>query len=542
MSERYVREKLAQHLRSRISANIEHLKKAMNYDIRYFIMYPLIFLEEESLKSKGNLATISHSVMRTSLSWFLKNIENKGDLDDLKLRFNLAQYEKFKNKFYPFIKKCFQDYRNYLEVCDHGTYAHSQLTEVEGNIWRLETSLVSNKYYVEKFYFERHFEEKSITEAEMDFRNETDIKFFELVLKTISENQHKPNQELYEMCLRNLEFDFKFLGPTPISSLIPDFDAFKKVLASLQYMARVNLSKNVLIADIKGTIEYKSLLLQFEKDNLIMKIIELSGYSKEVVSNCLKYLSLDTVGSLFEFPLIQTRNKFLLIPSSILVNDWHFSFVNGHYARNRDFKNRNSMISSKVIDIIEAISSKAGNIKTAREHYYECLDSYGKPINSDIDFALYDRDSNVVLVLEVKWKSNHYISEIDYNHLKIQNSLFEIYNEQINKHKEFLRDHKNIEELFKCEITIPPKITYLAIDKRNQLYLGEEKMMSVYMLAALLRSFLISNSIHLQKMIEEINSLKTKVEYFHSESENVIQIDELTILSDQISSDDYFQL
>ncbi|APO43877.1 hypothetical protein BS614_07550 [Paenibacillus xylanexedens] len=67
-------------------------------------------------------------------------------------------------------------------------------------------------------------------------------------------------------------------------------------------------------------------------------------------------------------------------------------------------------------------------------------------------------------------------------------------------------------------------------------------MMSVYMLAALLRSYLISNSIHLQKVIEEIQSLQTKVEYFHSESENVIQLDELTILSDQISSDDYFKL
>ncbi|OAB31584.1 hypothetical protein PMSD_18510 [Paenibacillus macquariensis subsp. defensor] len=542
MSERDVRKKLAEHLRRRINTNIEFLKREMNYDTRYLIKYPLIFIEEASLKSNGDLATIPNQTMRTSLSWFLKMIEEKENLEDSKLQFNIAQYEKFKKKFYPFIAKCYQDYRDYLEVCDHASYAHSELFEIEDSKWRVVTSLVSDKWPVERFYYDRLFEEDSITNNEIAYREETEIKFLEATLKSMSGNRGGNDQGLYEMSRQNLEFDFKFLGPSPVSKLVPDFDIFKRVLASLQYITRVKLNENALIKSFNGFIECKSLLLEYKKDDLIIRITDLCGVSKKTVIDCLNYFSLGDTGSLFEFPIIQTKNKYIFNASSVLVNDWHFSFVNGHYSRNVDFMNRDKMVSSKVIDIVEAISSKAKNIKTAREHYYEFANASGKRENSDIDFALYDQDSNTALILEVKWKSNHYVSEMDYNHFKIQSSLFQIYNEQISKHKEFLKEHKNIEELFKCEIVKTPKIAYLAIDKRNQLYLGEEKMMSVYMLAFLLRTYSNDHSIHLDELISEINSLRTSTEYFHNDIENIIQIGEITILSDQINSDDYFQL
>ncbi|WP_145146574.1 hypothetical protein [Paenibacillus xylanexedens] len=542
VSEREVRKKLAEHLRCRINMNFELLKRQMNDDTRYLVMYPLIFIEEESLRSNGNLATISNQVMRTSLSWFLKNIEEKGQLEDSKLQFNMAQYEKFKKKFYPFIVKCYQDYRDYLEICDHASYAHSEFVEIEDNKWRVITSLVSDRWPIENFYYERQFEEDSITNNEVAYRQDTEIKFLESTLKSMSGDQSGNNQALYDMCRNNLEFDFKFLGPNPISSLVPDVDIFKKVLAALQYIARVKLNENSLIRSFKGSIDHKSLLIQYKKEDLIIRVIDFCSAPKKLVIDCLDYLSIGNEGSLFEFPLIQTKNKYIFNSSSILVNDWHFAFVNGHYARNVDFTNRDIMVSSKVIDIIEEVSNKAKNIKVAREHYYEFTDASGKKQNSDIDFALYDQNSNTALILEVKWKNNHYISEMDYNHFKIQSSLFQIYNEQIKKHKEFLSAHDNIEALFKCKIAKKPEISYLAIDKRNQLYLGEEKMMSVYMLATFLRAYLNGRSIDLNKVNSEINALQTSTEYFHSNDENIIQIDEITILSDQINSDNYFNL
>lgn len=363
LSEREVRTKLAEYMRCRISMNFELLKSKMKYDTRYLVMYPLIFIEEESLQSNGNLATLPNQVMRTSLSWFLKNIEEKGELEDSNLQFNVAQYKKFKEKFYPFIEKCYEDYRDYLEVCDHKSYAHSEFVEIEDKKWRVVTSSVNNRWPVENFYYERKFEEDSITSDEVGYRQNVEMKFLESTLKAMSGDRSGDTQALYDMCRNNLEFDFKFLGSSPTSNLVPNFDVFKKVLAALQYIARVKLNKNALIKSFNGSIDYKSLLLQYKKEELIIKIVDFCSAPEKLVIDCLDYLSIGNEGSLFEFPLIQTKNKYIFNSSSILVNDWHFAFINGHYARNVDFTNRDIMISSKVIDIIEAVSSNTKTLK-----------------------------------------------------------------------------------------------------------------------------------------------------------------------------------
>ncbi|MOA67260.1 hypothetical protein D3C78_1943600 [compost metagenome] len=62
------------------------------------------------------------------------------------------------------------------------------------------------------------------------------------------------------------------------------------------------------------------------------------------------------------------------------------------------------------------------------------------------------------------------------------------------------------------------------------------------MFATFLRAYSNEQSIDLKRVISEINVLQTSTEYFHSDDENIIQIDEITILSDQINSDNYFHL
>lgn len=148
-----------------------------------------------------------------------------------------------------------------------------------------------------------------------------------------------------------------------------------------------------------------------------------------------------------------------------------------------------------------------------------------------IDFAIYDTASNHLLVIECKWKFNHYLNELDEQYVKIQNTLNKIFNEQISKHKVYLRDKKNIDNLFDendriVEIKEKPKIFYLAIDKRNQLHLQGNHLITVYMLLYLFEKYSNEEILDLKNLIIEIEELKTTVEYFNISEDKVYKVNE----------------
>ena len=58
-----------------------------------------------------------------------------------------------------------------------------------------------------------------------------------------------------------------------------------------------------------------------------------------------------------------------------------------------------------------------------------------------------------------------------------------------------------------------PEIYCLAVDKRNQMHIGERHMVSEYMLIYFIHKYVSDNQIDLESMWKEINGLQTKVEY-----------------------------
>lgn len=44
--------------------------------------------------------------------------------------------------------------------------------------------------------------------------------------------------------------------------------------------------------------------------------------------------------NLLEFPLFEVEDSLVTIPSLILVNDWQFTIINGHYLKNIIISNR----------------------------------------------------------------------------------------------------------------------------------------------------------------------------------------------------------
>lgn len=183
------------------------------------------------------------------------------------------------------------------------------------------------------------------------------------------------------------------------------------------------------------------------------------------------------------------------------------------------------------------------NIAVAKRKEYSFIDENGQNQNSDIDYAIYDMKSNIILVIEAKWIDNHYLDEVDKRYGKIFQTLNKIYSKQIEKHKKFLASEDNINYLFNederfIRNDIKPKIYYLAVDKRNQMHIGDKHMISEFMLIAFLKGCIIANTLDIGAFWKKISMLQTKVEYIVISDEFYeISIGEDTVL---IEKDDLY--
>jgi hypothetical protein len=129
--------------------------------------------------------------------------------------------------------------------------------------------------------------------------------------------------------------------------------------------------------------------------------------------------------------------------------------------------------------------------------------------------------------------------------IKIQQSLFRIHQQQISKHKKYLSNKSAINEAFNYDTRVSmindkPDIEYIIVDKRNQLFLKGEIMMSVYMLVTFINSFKKNKVLALDKVIELIRSMETITSWFQTSAENEILIDDMIVLSDDIEPDSSF--
>ena len=258
--------------------------------------------------------------------------------------------------------------------------------------------------------------------------------------------------------------------------------------------------------------------MYFDKKDCIDDIVKISRLPEHKVVNVVNYLINDGKMNLLEFPLFEVEDSLVTIPSLILVNDWQFTIINGHYLKNIIISNREKTISTVTEERIEKALLGVTNVAVAKTVPYSFKDELGNELNSDIDYAIYDFTHNKILIIEAKWIDKHYKDEIDKIYEKIFQTLNSIYTKQIDKHKKFLQKQENIDFLFSNDKNykkgLPtPEIYYLAVDKRNQMHIGERHMVSEYMLIYFIHKYVSDNQIDLESMWKEINGLQTKVEY-----------------------------
>ncbi len=159
-----------------------------------------------------------------------------------------------------------------------------------------------------------------------------------MILKTdgFTKTNFGYDEDLYAACLKRIELDLQFLGNNPRSSIIKNYMEFKKVITALYYISQMKVTANQIKVQITKKIPLAEMVVIANHNELRQKISEYSNVNIDFVAEVLDYLSLINInkGSLFEFPILKLTDHYVFNPASILVNDWHFSIVNGHYCKN----------------------------------------------------------------------------------------------------------------------------------------------------------------------------------------------------------------
>ncbi len=515
-----------------------------SHNVNYSLLYPLAAIELGAIKEPPeNMENLFKRCVAAFV--YAKAIENKKDIFIKK--FNTPGFKKYLKSYETELIPCYQNFRFSREINDINPFSKARIIQVGENRYKLTTSLVTDHYREEDVYFYGE-DDAEIAKKEREQTFSLHVKFWNRVVlekNTYEVLSNNIDEELYNCCIAIVEKDINKWNSRVRSTVFDNPNQLARVIAFFYYHAM--LKSIFLRIDIDCTEDFfevgKETIMYFNTKKSIEDIVRVTGLPEKKVTNIVKYLINDGRLSLLEFPLFEVEDTLVTVPSLILVNDWQFTIINGHYIKDIKITNREKTISTVTEGRIEKTLKSLTNIAVAKTVPYSFCDELGNILSSDIDYAIYDFTHNKVLVVEAKWIDKHYKDEIDKIYGKILETFNTIFSKQIEKHKKFLCVQQNIDFLFKDDerykTGLPtPEIYYLAVDKRNQLHIGEKHMVSEYMLIYLLRKFTIKNELDLPAMWNEIEGLQTKVEYITvSENYHEIRVGEDIVL---VEKDDLY--
>lgn len=506
----------------RINDGLNNFIKKYERKDNYFLVYPLLNIElgamSEPPESNDNLFNrciagyIYKYLITIQKSLIVQPINAKG-------------LEKYQSKVHTELVKLFQDYRVLREIKVGNAVSRAKLEMRGVNEYQMITSLVSDKYKEEDFYF-FGFDNVEEAKKERDLIQRGHSKFWDkYVLYNYEDFQRNRMEEsidieLLTYCKSLVRKDLNKWNGNVRSTIFRNIEELCDVIGFLYYLAFLRSMRARIISTCVGFDKsiYDILLMQYDKDWLIAKVSEVTGRHINKVTQIINYLINQGGANVLEFPLFQINNCIITVPSLLMVNDWQFTIINGHHTKRIDISNRQKTISNITEARIHNLLRNVDNVLLAEEKYYEYTDETGTKKNSDIDYAIYDLLHNKLLIIEAKWKDNHYYDEIDKSYIKIEDTVNDIFNTQIYNHKNFLSKLGSIDYLFDnneklSTNNVSPEVFYIAVDKRSQFHKNGNHMVSEFMLLCFLDACISKESIDLRIFIEEISTLETKVEY-----------------------------
>ncbi|MGM1846997.1 hypothetical protein ACS2GH_26215 [Bacillus cereus group sp. BceL184] len=331
------------------------------------------------------------------------------------------------------------------------------------------------------------------------------------------------DKELFELCYECVKVDLDYLGGNVKSTVIKNIHELNSIISFFYYYSIVVHSAYTMGRNFNKTTSL-DLLFSKDKEWFLSKAVQFTGLSTGKVEKYLNYFLFNGRGSLLEFPFILHNEKLIFVPSSWMLNDLQFCVVNGHFYKGERFRNRDKTISHSVVSSITRRVETFKNIVFGQEVYYEFQGDMGK-VNSDIDVALYDKLSNTFIIIESKWKENHYTTAGEENYKKIHQSLNEIYTEQISKHKDFIKNDKEklsyiLEgKISPDEISDNPDILYIAVDKRSQLFIEDRLLVPLNGMMALINVNSQDGVLNLDKIVKSLREQKSRGLYINIEDD-----------------------
>ena len=484
-----------------------------SHNVNFYLLYPLAAIEVEAILQRPE--TQDSQFKRCIASFvYSKAIENRKDIYIKK--FNAPGFKKYLKSYTTDLYPVYQNYRFSREINDINPMTKPLLERKDTHRYTLTTSLVTDQYNEETFYFYGMDDRQSFV-REREERLALNFRFIKMIEREKSGTNDYIDIDLYHECIKIVEKDLNKWGSSVKSPVFDKPNSLARVIAFFYYHA---MMRSIILQFYKEDLYNNAdkCIMYFDKKSIIKTISEISGLIEYRVKTIVNYLINDGKMNILEFPLFEVGGTLVTIPSVILVNDWQFSIINGHYIKNILIKNREKTISAVTENRIESTLNGITNVAVAKTVPYSYKDDQGKVLNSDIDYAIYDLTHNKILVIEAKWIDRHYKDEIDKIYGKIFQTINSIYTKQIEKHKQFLSKQENIDILFGGSKGYKkglqrPEVYYLAVDKRNQMHIGDRHMVSEYMLIYFLRKFISGDQLDLEAMWKEISKLQTKVEY-----------------------------
>jgi hypothetical protein len=522
MEEYKVRKHTKDYILNHINNFVDDYIITYQGNLGFLLYYPLITIEYRFQE-----VTPDHQIANTdrfALSWFIGKVYDKSSNWNLEFQYDETEFNFFVSNYLEKIIHCYRDFIMTNQIMDMNSIAKSELLKVNENKYRVTAALIEGGFRKEFIYFHGldnlNFKvEKEIKEKPAKRIMEKYIPLGPGLIQKVKSLITEIDREILDLCYECVQVDLNYLGGNVKGSVIKNIQELNKIISLFYYFSMVK-HFTYSIEKFFNKVSSFDLLFYNDKKWIVQKTTEVTGLSIGKVEKYIKYFMYEGSGSLLEFPLILQKDKVFFIPSSWMLNDFQFSIVNGHYYKGEKFKNREKTISHSVVSSITSSVDKFGNILFGQEVYYEFEDETGK-FNSDVDVTLYDKLSNTFLIIESKWKENHYAVAGEEDYKKIHHSLHEIYNEQISKHKAFINNDKEklsfiLEgKIAADEIGEDPNILYIAVDKRSQLFIEDRLMVPLYGINSLFKIYGPGNILYLDKLVEKLRDQKTKASYIN---------------------------
>ncbi|WP_332275022.1 hypothetical protein [Bacillus velezensis] len=544
MEEYEVRQNTKDYIMKNINQYIEGYISEYRENIGFLVYYPLISIEMCFQKASPNHQNAI--IDRYAISWFIGKIFEKGIKLDLELEYRENEFIYFENNISKKILALYKDFLLCDEIMDMNSIAKSQFEQCGPNKYTFTAAYIEGGFRKEYIYY--YGLDSSNFNLERDIKMKPANRLVEKYVCFKPKSVHKLkrllidiDREILDLCYKCVGVDLVHLGGNVKSTIIKNINELKLIIGFYYYCSLVT-EYAFSMGKILNKVTSFDTLFYYDEKWFINKVSTNTGLSVGKVEKYLNYFVFKGKGSLQEFPIIIHKDKILFIPSSWMLNDLQYSLVNGHYYKNETFRNRDKTISHSVVKTIISKIEKFENIIFGQECYYEFYNNTTK-INSDVDVTLYDKNSNTFILIECKWKDNHYVFAGKENYKKIHQSLNEIYSDQINKHKAFINNDKEKLSLVlegkvePAEIGDNPDILYIAVDKRSQLFIGNRMLVPLNGLLVLFEIYSNDTVLNLDKVVESLRQQKTDAFFINLGNFKELKIsDKITLVTEDLYS------